>query len=261
MKRYIKAITLLLVIFTCVSFVACGSKSVYDSDRAPGASVGNGAESEKGNLTSSIVDGDINRKIVYSVDMDMEVENVSAVKEAIAKKNKELGGYVESNRENYSEGECTYVNITFRIPTEKLDELIASIEGQGGIESKSVSTTDITTEYVSAEAEKLALEERKQQLQQILDETEMTAGERIQMVNEISAVNTQLQSIELIISQYDAKVDYSTVYVRISQQASLWETVAPAIIFFVFIVTVAAAVVLTVVISCRIKKKKANAGQ
>lgn len=257
MKRYIKLFAFMLVIFTCVSFVACGAKNGYSSERAPDISVEDGVGSEKGGAVSNIVDTDINRKIVYTVDMDMSVANVSAVKNAISQKNKELGGYVENNHENYDEGACTYVNITFRVPTERLDDLVSSIEGQGGVESKSVSTSDITTQYVSAEAEKLALEERKLQLQQILDESDMSAGERIQMVNEISAVNAQLQSIELVISQYDSRVDYSTVCVTISKQESRWASIAPLVILFAVLWIIAAVAITFLVVRHKRKAKKA----
>lgn len=233
----------LLTLSLCFSFVSCKEDS-----RAGGADLGNSE------ISSEIVNSDINRKIIYTVDIGIKSENITETKSSISAKCDALNGYIESNNESYSDGECTFVRTTYRIPTENLDEFIASLENYGGIERKNVETTDITTEYVNAEAKKSSLEERKAALEKLLDDPSTSAGDKVNIINEISEVNAELQSIELIINSYDSKVGYSSVYITINEPDSPWG----GIIVFMIFVGAPAIVALIIIIANRRSKKKEN---
>ncbi len=198
-----------LLFSLCFSLASCNDGEKADAD------IGNGRGS------SEIVNSELNRKIVYTVNIDLKAENVSDTKKSISEKCDSLGGYIESNNESYSDGECTDVRTTYRIPTDKLDEFVSSVESHGSIEDKKVSSTDITTSYVNAEAQKSALEERKAALEEILADEGISASDRISVINEISAVNTSLQEIEITLKSYDSKVDFSYVTVNIEEPTSV----------------------------------------
>lgn len=235
MKKTSKILLLCLALIMCFSIVACSAGKENASD-----SIG----SESG--SSSIVEGDIDRKIVYNVYLDIETENVKKLRDNFAKKCDSVGGYVSFNDEGYNEGELESVHVTYRIPTDQLDAFIEEIEGQGKVENKNVSLQDITTSYVNAEAKKSALEERKAQLEELLAEQGISAGEKITIINEISSVNTELMEIELLIDGYDSMVNYSTVEVYISESSTFWDIVLPIIIFLALPVGVPAVVVFFV---------------
>ena len=207
-KSRISLSVFILLISLCLSLVSCGEGEKVDT------SLGDGKTS------SEIVNSELNRKIIYTVNIDLETESISDAKVAISEKCAALGGYVESNNESYSDGECTSVSTTYRIPTDKLDEFVSSVESQGSIDRKRVSTTDITTSYVNAEAQKSALEERKAALEEILADEGISASDRISVINEISSVNTALQEIEITLKSYDSKVDFSYVTVNIDEPSS-----------------------------------------
>lgn len=223
MKHFIQIFTLCLAFAICLSMAACSSA---DSNFAPDL----GAEVDE---SSSIVNNDLDRKIIYTVTMRLTAKDVASVKTDITSKSNALGGYVESNNESYEDGKCTYATITYRIPTDKLDEFVASIEGHGGVDSKKVSTTDITTSYVNSEAKKNSLLERKQLLEEMLNEDGISTSDRLSIINEISEVNTQIQEIELLLKGYDSDVDYSTINLTINQAASFIDVFAPILIFFI----------------------------
>lgn len=235
MKKTSKILILCLALIMCFSFVACSAGKENASD-----SIG----SESG--SSSIVEDDIDRKIVYNVYLDIETENVKKLRDNFAKKCDSVGGYVSFNDEGYNEGELESVHVTYRIPTDQLDAFIEEIEGQGKVENKNVSLQDITTSYVNAEAKKSALEERKAQLEELLTEQGISAGEKITIINEISSVNTELMEIGLLIDGYDSMVDYSTVEVYIGEGDTFWDILIPIMIFLALPVAVPAIVIFFV---------------
>lgn len=235
MEKTCKIFLLIAAILICLMFVSCSASEENASDSI-----------DKEESSSSIVDGDIDRKIVYNVDLDIETDNVKKLRDSFAKKCDSMGGYVEYNNESYDEGELSSVHVTYRIPTDQLDAFIDAIEGEGSVENKNVSLTDITTSYVNASAQKSALEERKTQLEKLLEEPGISAGEKITVINEISSVNAELMEIQLLIDGYDSMVDYSTVEVYISESSTFWDIVLPIIIFLALPVGVPAVVVLFV---------------
>ena len=259
MKNKVKIIICLVAaVILCLCFVACSAPDRGDVD--------NGASApDMGESNESIVNDDVNRKIVYTVRMSLETDDVSALKNTINQKSEELGGYVESNNESYDDGKCTSAYITYRVPTENLDAFISDIEGNGGVESKTVSTTDITTTYVDAVAKKESLLERKQLLEAMLEDASVSASDRINVINEISEVNTELQATELLISGYDSQVGYSTVVVNITEKTEFGDVIlAFAIVAAILLVPVAVAIIFLIIVALIVKSiiksvKKKNA--
>ncbi len=210
MKRFFQYLCICLLSILCVLFVGCGANGAQNYSSAP--ETGN----DVGDKTQSVtISNPLNRKIVYTVRLQADCEDVKDAKGKLDEKCTTLGGYIEYNSEDYAEGKCTYAYITYRVPTDKLNDFIAQAEKSGEITSKSVDTTDITTAYVNASAQKTALETRKAALQALLNDTAVSASDRITIINEISKVDTELQSIELLLTQYDSMVDYSTVTVTL----------------------------------------------
>ena len=249
MKRFSLIMAVCLIVSVSI-LVGC-SASV---EQMPDAS---GDVEESG----TIVNGDLNRKIVYSVSIKLNTTDVVHVKNNITEKCTALGGYVEENRESYDDGVCDYVTITYRIPTEKLDEFVDSIEGNGKIDSKNVSTTDITTTYVDAEAEKNALLERKDILSQMLNEDGITTSDKLSIVNELTEVNTSLQKIELILKEYDSKINYSTVSLTIDKIPPFWEDLIPAFIFLVLPMCIGGFFIIRGAVRRKKRARMANAVQ
>lgn len=245
MKRrlVIHLLLTLLALSLCFSFASCKENSVGDADFGSPEN------------SSEIVNSELNRKIIYKVDIDIESENISELKSNIASKCESLGGYVENNNESYSDGECSFVRTTYRIPTEKLDDFISSVESYGGIERKNVSTTDITTAYVNAEAKRSSLEERKSALEKILEDTEISASDKVNIINEISSVNAELQSIELTIKSYDSRVDYSYVHITIDEPTDVSGVIFGLIIFLGIPSLIVGIIILIYDLS---RKKKVN---
>ena len=219
MNKLFKWIATCFLCLFCCSLAACGTAT---AEARGGMGVGLGAAA-----TDSIVAPSLNRKIVYTVNLSLNAADVRAVKTALTAKSDALGGYIERTDEDYAGGSCSYALITYRIPTEKLDEFVASVEERGGITGKTVYTADITNSYVDATARKEALLGERLMLQTLLNDSSITASDKVNIISKIGEVELELQIIEQTIGQYDSMVNYSTVCVEIFEPVGFWEIFLP----------------------------------
>ncbi len=227
----------LLVVFCLCFFTGCNSG---------GAGSGNGGDAQETSLVADSVD----RKIVYDVRMEMESKKIEHVRDSVLAECKLLGGYVAEQYEQSDGEKYTRVHLVLKIPTENLDAFVDSADENGKMTYKRVSAIDITTEYVKAQSKKNALTGRKTLLEQLLNDSSVTSAEKINIINEISKVDAEIQAIELEINGYDSMADYSTVTLTIDKPASIVPVAVALTVLFVLII---GAVVFIV-----IKKKKAD---
>ena len=219
MKKILKWLTVCFLSILCFALAACGAST---AEARMGTSVGLGTST-----ADSIVAPSLNRKIVYTVNLTLNASNVNQLKTELSAKSAELGGYIERTDEDFSGGECSYALITYRIPTEKLDEFVSGVENQGGVTGKTVYTADITNSYVDATARKEALQGERLMLQTLLNDTSITASDKVNIISKIGEVELELQIIEQTIGQYDSMVNYSTVCIEILKPVSFWAIFLP----------------------------------
>ena len=85
------------------------------------------------------------------------------------------------------------------------------------------------------------MEERKAQLELILEEQGLSAADRITVINSISEVSASLQEIELQLTQYDSLVDYSIVELSIYKTDG-WTIAGTIILIVMFLVLLAGCI-------------------
>ena len=164
---------------------------------------------------------DTSRKLITTMNISTETENLDEVLSGVQAKVKELGGYVESsniyNGSKYS-GRVVSRNasLTLRIPADKLDQMISILEEGTNITNKSTSVEDVTLQYVDIESRKKALKAEESRLLEIV-ETAETVEDIITVESRLSEVRYELESIESQLRSYDNRVNYSTVYLDITE--------------------------------------------
>ena len=168
-KKFFGAVLPVLAALLAAALCLCGCSADNGGAESPGSGSGG----------SSIVADGVDRKIVYTVNMDIEADDVSAVRASLLEDSDAAGGYVEQQNDYGDGDELSRCYIVFRIPTDRLEEFVDGAGELGSVRSKRISSTDITTEYVSASARKAAYEERKAQLEAILQDENLTAADRI----------------------------------------------------------------------------------
>ena len=144
----------------------------------------------------------------------------------MSQKVKDLGGYIQDSSvwgssSDYSSSRSA--SYTLRIPSDKLDEFIDVVETLGNVTYKNESVDDVTLRYVDVDSHKKALETEQERLLALLEKAE-NVEDIITIENRLSDVRYELENYESQIRLLDNQIDYSTVYVDVSEVSRVTDT-------------------------------------
>lgn len=206
---------------------ACGSNSSTYSEKAMATSdyaYDSFAEesveysNESGSGESMV--NDTSRKLIKTVDMKIETNDLNVMMEGISDRVNFYGGYIEYSYV-YNGSESSYksnksASLTARIPSVKLDDFLNNIAETSNIVSKNINVTDVTLSYVDTEAKKDSLVTQQKRLLELMSQAE-TVEDIITIEDRLSNIEYELDSAERQIRSYDNQIDYSTVSLDISE--------------------------------------------
>ena len=165
------------------------------------------------------------RKLIKTVDMNVETKAFDDTMAAIENKVAELGGYIENletyNGSSYSGYRSSRnANMTVRIPKQHLDTFLETVAGVSNVVRRSESVEDVTLTYVDLESHKNVLLAEQKRLLELIEEAEVIE-DIITIESRLSNVRYQIESMESQLRTYDNKVDYSTVYLNVDEVKEL----------------------------------------
>ena len=228
-----------------VSIFGCGSKSMmatesavadsaayddmaYDSgydttESASAEEAGSGAVTSENGIEEV---QETDRKLIRNVNLSLQTKEFDTVLDNMSQKVKDLGGYIQDSSvwgssSDYSSSRSA--SYTLRIPSDKLDEFIDVVETLGNVTYKNESVDDVTLRYVDVDSHKKALETEQERLLALLEKAE-NVEDIITIENRLSDVRYELENYESQIRLLDNQIDYSTVYVDISEVSRVTDT-------------------------------------
>ena len=109
--------------------------------------------------------------------MNVEARDFDGVLSQITDKVGELGGYVESSDvgvsvDSYGGSQQRHADIRARIPADRLDRFVETVESAGNVTSKQEQVTDVTLQYSDAESRKKSLEIEQERLWALLEKSD-----------------------------------------------------------------------------------------
>lgn len=230
MKR---TVSILLISILAFSLVLAGCSKAESSSYSPApaydSAVGSEREAELSN-GSGASDGNVSdpigqtmpegRKIIRNARISAETLEFDAFLEAVTQKAVSLGGYVQSNnirnRSMSARNEMRSADVVFRIPAEKLDEFLSSVDGLGNVTSRVEDTNDVTESYIDVEARLSSLRTEYDTLLDLLSKAE-NLDEIILLQDRLSSVRYEIESYEARKRSYDSQIAYSTVALNVAE--------------------------------------------
>jgi hypothetical protein len=132
---------------------------------------------EETTVETETEDTSTQRKLITTMNINAETYDLDAMMDSVEKKVSELGGYIEEssismNTNSYSyyynDGEKYYVantaSLTIRVPDDKLQNFVESVEAQSNITYSSSSSEDVTLQYADIETRIKALRTEEDRL-------------------------------------------------------------------------------------------------
>lgn len=247
-----------MVLLAALSLSACGSKSyntaamaettaaaAYVMDAEEGqtdaAFLGENlntlkAESGSGLSPSSDIGSpaDTGRKLIRDVNMSVEARDFDGVLSQITDKVRELGGYVESSDvsgisvNSYGGSQQRYADIRARIPADRLDRFVETVESAGNVTSKQEQVTDVTLQYSDVQSRKKSMEIEQERLWALLEKAE-SLDAVVALEARLSEIRYELESYTSQLRLYDNQVDYSMVSINMREVKDLTPTAPDSI--------------------------------
>ncbi len=161
-----------------------------------------------GGAAANATSTDIAQKLTRTAEIVFQTDDVEASKTYIETCVEQMAGLIDDENTS-SESDRKSCHITARVPAERLDTFLATIErGAMRIESKSVSQEDVTTNYIDLTTRlenKRELEKRyKTLLAKATGVNDMLSIER-----EMNQLRSEIESTERQLRYLDRQVTYS----------------------------------------------------
>lgn len=133
----------------------------------------------------------IQRKIIKNAVISIRTNNIDSFISSVNRDVNKTGGFVE---ELYDDtGKNRNVNMTLKIPADKLDEFLNSLSAKGTVESKNISNSDITDSYIETQSKINALEAEEKALLKLLESAE-NLSDVISLQDRLSQVRESLKA-------------------------------------------------------------------
>ena len=163
---------------------------------------------------------DTEQKLIKTVRMDVETEDLEALLPQINEKISALGGYVEQqelyNGSSYSSYRSRSASLTIRIPAADLNGFVENIKGVSNVVTYNESTENVTLQYVSTESRIKALEVEQERLLELLSQAENMA-DLLEIEARLTDVRYELENVTSQLRVLSNRVDYATIHLYISQ--------------------------------------------
>lgn len=185
-------------------------------------------ETEDGSITQSSTTTnnsgnnvkDSSRKLIRRINLDVETLEYDKFITSINSQITFLEGYIESSQSsgnNYNDEDgLRYCNLVVRIPKNKVDQFVNTVNENSNVVYKEESAEDVTLAYVDVESHKKSLTIEQERLLVLLEKAEKLE-DIITLETRLSEVRYEIESYESKLRTYDNLVDYSTVTLAISE--------------------------------------------
>lgn len=171
-----------------------------------------------------------NRKLIQTVNMDVETEDLDTVLQQIDSRIAELNGYIESsnvqNGSAYSSKRYRKATITVRIPAKDLDAFVDKVDEVSNIVSSRKTVQDVTLSYVATESRMKALETEQARLLELLAKAE-TMDDLLTVEKRLTEVRTELEEVTSALKVFDNQVDFATIHLNIQEVKEYTEITEP----------------------------------
>ena len=196
--------------------------TAYDDESRAG-----GSEKADDKSSDSAADGKKNlEKIVYTCSADLQTleydQSVKDIKDAV----KASGGIIQSETESdnnsywYYESRGTSNNrnlyLTVRIPTEKYETFVNSLDQYGKVMNKTQSADNISRTYNDKKTYITSLETEQKRLLEMMDKAE-TIEDMMAVEERLTEVQRQLNQYKTELDAMDMDVAYSTVTLNLRE--------------------------------------------
>ncbi|MCZ7393336.1 MAG: DUF4349 domain-containing protein [Candidatus Methanoperedens sp.] len=269
MNKNILAISLVLLLVITAGCV--GSQKSMEPGNYPVPSKSDLSVQDTG-TAGNVVQGDtLDRKIVSTASLTIEVKSVDSVFKEITKIVQANQGFISSSS-TYDAGGRNNGQVTVRVPQKSFYSTIEQIEPLGTVKSKQISGQDVTEEFIDLGARLDNLKKQESRFQEILKNAS-TVKDVLEVERELERVRGDIESLTGRMNYLNQSIEMSTIAVNAMEPAPItgegWgltdalraavtgfiESVKGIIVFIGYILPIAVFIAVIIYIALGIKRK------
>ena len=283
---------LLSAVMLCALLAACGAETggmsmdnmAAPEMESPGEGIYGSTADSSTSSAKTLLSG---QKLIRTVELRAETEDLDTLLNQLAQQISTLGGYTEYqnvyNGGSYVSYRTRSAELTIRIPADQLNSFLNEVEGFSNVISKTESVDDVTLQYTDTQGRVDALQAEHDRLVELMEKAE-TMSDLLEIEARLTDVRYELESVTSQLRVLDNQVSYATIELYIEEveilteveEPTVWERITSGLMrnlqnlgdslvdLFVWVVVcspqllILAAVVLLIVWLCRraIKKRR-----
>ena len=222
-------LALLMVLLLLLTVTGCGMSLKAES--APNAgkdfdSIQNSVAEKPNEAPKTEPAGVQNRKLIRTMTMEAETDDLDALLAALEARVATLGGYIEKleQRGNASTSySYRYANLTIRIPVGEMDGFVDHVTGQSNITYRHETADDVTLSYVATESRIRALETEEARLLELMAMAK-NMEDLLLIEKRLTEVRTELEQVTSQLRLYDNLIDFGTIHLNLQQVTKFTDT-------------------------------------
>ncbi len=160
-------------------------------------------------LGSGALPPDDGRKVISTANFVLEVTEVTSALTQIRLLAEGAGGFVESLSSAGSESKQS-ATIVVRVPPGQFFNVLEQAERIGTVKARSVSSQDVTDQFIDLEARRKALQRQEDSYLMLLARSQ-NVNDILSLEREISRVRADIERIQGQLNVLSRRVDYSTI--------------------------------------------------
>lgn len=155
------------------------------------------------------------RKIIRDVRLEVEVEELTAARDAAVRLAAEQGGFVSDAGFQGLVSERARGQMILRVPAERVEAAVAALGELGELRAETLSSQDVTRQYLDTETRLRVLRETDARLRRILADRTGDLADVLRVERELSRVVTEIERLEGQRRFWDEQVDLATIHVTL----------------------------------------------
>jgi len=164
-----------------------------------------------------------NRMIIYTVNIELIVQDAAEALEQIGDLSEEMGGYI-SGSSSWKDKDQLRARITLRVPADRLDQTLDQMRDLAlDVESSNRDSSDVTEEFVNLDARLRNLETTEGELLELLKTRQESTGD----TEAILEVHRYLTEIRGQIEQIEGRMNYLS---NLTAMATIHVTLTPDVL-------------------------------
>lgn len=152
--------------------------------------------------------------LVQTIDISLQVENVTEKSTALQQLVQEHNGYLANLSETSDPIGGTHIQLTLRIPASQLEDMMNAIQGLGRVLRRTMNADDVTLQFVDMQSTLRNLQKMEERLLAHLDHTG-TMQDILNVEKEITRVRGEIETLQGRINRLANQIDFATVQVRL----------------------------------------------